>query len=942
MAARPPGGMFRLRIEPYDPDARDADNDGVVQEGTAWERPAGTRIVDLFRNEISRGQTSFQRSSQFRVVDRNGKEVRYTPTYERGIAPGATGQARQSSSPLGLPSLKERGLRPIGEGRTLGEKYRQYTERRNAAIQRIEPDDLIERQKASVRARVEQFFVGRELTDDERRIGQNTVINAMFWATTITPLGRDIGGHLNNALTGVVDSDATDALNDLRVFYESAGVAGLTVAFEGLRLRYNAGKEKVNEWTGLATEWMKRQGVRAGEISDNLKASIRAATADLAKLFRRDERDGTNLPMEFSMSTESFLRPDDFDIPEPPLPPEEIDRRQRLRGLVDAVLERPAVDGADWAAFDVVDEIENDPRAVQRELNESLDLIEALWSHRTGAPDPAFEGIDTEQVLNRADSFVRAKFHFPSVFYATYNQPPEVVRERLSAQRQAVSDLVDRIQTSNQIINASPAQMTLEQATEAYDALVVMRDSDIRADFAEFYANLPISVEAREIVEPPMRELALLFALKRRFSVLDQEQRVADRIRDLRKQNEIAARVDLNPGMMKIMVGGLSTRDLDPRLGTVSKFDGLAIMPQPTFISADETSRSLGEAIEHVRRGGSLSDIPSLMWGEVLKGASSEKDIDTTMPFRRIIPDEGANGDVSIYMLRDQDGKPTPHGWVIKGARDYETDAEVVGWSLSVAHGLAPSGAGYDGEGTLERRAFTGSEGKYAVIPFVFNHVDAASPTEINSGASTDSTYARQRLRNAEFEGNPQLFAAFLHSYLLGMTDRNTGNTIVAEHQGQPIVMPIDMTDFGKAFGKAGGDDPFSYARHEYGADSEILEKLRDYRRSLVAEQRAAFDERIATVYDSILARAKVIAAMDTDVFVSTFVDGGNPRRRNIEEARATIARLHQGYINTVEKMGTHRDMVIDFLASDKPSQRTVSARQPMPIPRVPPPGRNR
>ncbi len=31
---------------PYNPDAIDGDNDGTVQDGTAWERPSGTQLTD--------------------------------------------------------------------------------------------------------------------------------------------------------------------------------------------------------------------------------------------------------------------------------------------------------------------------------------------------------------------------------------------------------------------------------------------------------------------------------------------------------------------------------------------------------------------------------------------------------------------------------------------------------------------------------------------------------------------------------------------------------------------------------------------------------------------------------------------------------------------------------------------------------------------------------
>lgn len=86
-------GLFkrRLRLEPYDPDARDGDGDGIVQEGTAWERPVGTRIIDGSGNEIKRGYISYNRSKSHRVVDENGKDVDYVPSYQRADV-GTIGQ----------------------------------------------------------------------------------------------------------------------------------------------------------------------------------------------------------------------------------------------------------------------------------------------------------------------------------------------------------------------------------------------------------------------------------------------------------------------------------------------------------------------------------------------------------------------------------------------------------------------------------------------------------------------------------------------------------------------------------------------------------------------------------------------------------------------------------------------------------------------------------
>jgi hypothetical protein len=103
-----PATRWTMRLEPYDPDARDADNDGIVQEQTPWERPAGTRLVDELGRAITRGANAGQRPRGLRVVDQRGNPVDYTPTYERpGFSFGGGG------TPLGeagAPSLRERGL----------------------------------------------------------------------------------------------------------------------------------------------------------------------------------------------------------------------------------------------------------------------------------------------------------------------------------------------------------------------------------------------------------------------------------------------------------------------------------------------------------------------------------------------------------------------------------------------------------------------------------------------------------------------------------------------------------------------------------------------------------------------------------------------------------------------------------------------------------------
>ena len=75
-----------LRIEPYKSEPIDADMDKIVQEGTAWERPGGTRMLNKFGKEILNGATATTRSRDIKIVDKNDNAVEYTPSYgEQGF-----------------------------------------------------------------------------------------------------------------------------------------------------------------------------------------------------------------------------------------------------------------------------------------------------------------------------------------------------------------------------------------------------------------------------------------------------------------------------------------------------------------------------------------------------------------------------------------------------------------------------------------------------------------------------------------------------------------------------------------------------------------------------------------------------------------------------------------------------------------------------------------
>ena len=76
-----------VRKAPYNPTPVDADNDGIVQEGTFFERPAGTRIVSALTGlelELGSSGNSLQEIGSVRIVDRDGRPVPYRQSWSSG------------------------------------------------------------------------------------------------------------------------------------------------------------------------------------------------------------------------------------------------------------------------------------------------------------------------------------------------------------------------------------------------------------------------------------------------------------------------------------------------------------------------------------------------------------------------------------------------------------------------------------------------------------------------------------------------------------------------------------------------------------------------------------------------------------------------------------------------------------------------------------------
>lgn len=102
-------------MEPYDPDAKDADGDGIVQERTPWERPVGARLLDKFGNEIQQGAIQNARPDGMQVIDKDGNKIDYVPSYAGRVPYNPSAGPKSPLSDHGALSLRERGAPDIME-----------------------------------------------------------------------------------------------------------------------------------------------------------------------------------------------------------------------------------------------------------------------------------------------------------------------------------------------------------------------------------------------------------------------------------------------------------------------------------------------------------------------------------------------------------------------------------------------------------------------------------------------------------------------------------------------------------------------------------------------------------------------------------------------------------------------------------------------------------
>lgn len=288
---------LKLRVEPYDPDAIDADNDGIVQEGTAWERPAGSRLLDEIGNEVQRGLTSMSRPSM-RVVGSDGADISYKPSYGTGAALKKRGKPSQLGK-LGYPSLSERGLSLGSSLEQLGypnietrmptverifdqpRPFDEMAQGLNTALSGLPQEDLLKFQELN-------GILGRKLNGvDKGSVLQVLSLNAAYWVTYLSNFGG-LGTIINDMSTGVMDTDQLEHLTTLITMFKVGGKAAIDHTMSLVKEKWGESKERIEEFKKVFYAYVERMKIKAGELSDSLKNSLSSTLKTIQDFLKQE------------------------------------------------------------------------------------------------------------------------------------------------------------------------------------------------------------------------------------------------------------------------------------------------------------------------------------------------------------------------------------------------------------------------------------------------------------------------------------------------------------------------------------------------------------------------------------------------------------------------------------------------------------------------------
>lgn len=248
--------------------------------------------------------------------------------------------------------------------------------------------------------------------------------------------------------------------------------------------------------------------------------------------------------------------------------------------------------------------------------------------------------------------------------------------------------------------------------------------------------------------------------------------------------------------------------------GQIAHLDGSPrLIENPSITDA-------AQAIDHVRRGGSLDEVPNQYWHVAVEGNSSSDREDRSTVFYKAPVSQGLGGLTEIYLTRDAEGRAQEQGWVFKArstthaVQDTNISQRVAGvlrsWMLS-SMGLPLEGGGWDGSEvvpTFTSATETSQEVReFTVMPYIGNLLPAGPALTIKSvvgdgpnfeagftAATPSSAYGTPLDPLEDFwrRWSARLSNVFA-SALLDLNDRHYDNAISVLTSDGPVIFPIDL-----------------------------------------------------------------------------------------------------------------------------------------------------
>lgn len=290
------------------------------------------------------------------------------------------------------------------------------------------------------------------------------------------------------------------------------------------------------------------------------------------------------------------------------------------------------------------------------------------------------------------------------------------------------------------------------------------------------------------------------------------------------------------------------------------------------------------DAIDHVRRGGGLDEVPNEFWLVAVQANSSTELEDRSSVFYQAKKNGGNTAEILIFLSRDNQGRAQEQGWVFRSAEGLMSRSitkDVFGvinsWMLATM-GLPVEGAGYDGTVRYPEN----KSASFVVLPYVGNSLPAGRQISGGGAELFDTATllipSQAGLEDQVSEYQTDLRAMmsrlthFYASAFLGLTDRHEDNAITIATKDGPVAIPIDL-DGWISSGSLEDYMNFTFRTDPSlaqigGADGFTVLMARNHGRGLEAAWQ------MMRLFDEMAGRLDAALSLDEETFVDMALEG--------------------------------------------------------------------